>query len=102
MKCKGNFVFKSITHKQGGTFKNANGEDISYKPSYVLKVDELGNGNEINERKFKIAEDKTVLINTLKPLEVYTKITLEFNITIYTNSISLELIDVSTGFIDED
>lgn len=102
MKCKGNFVFKSITHKQGGTFKNANGEDISYKPSYVLKVDELGNNNEINERKFKIAEDKIQLINTLKALEAYTKINLDFNVTIYTNSISLELIDVSTDFVDED
>ncbi len=102
MKCKGNFVFKSITHKPGGTFKNANGEEISYKPSYVLKVDELGNNNEINERKFKIAEDKIQLINTLKALEAYTKINLDFNVTIYTNSISLELIDVSTNFVDED
>lgn len=96
MKCNGNFVFKSITHKNAGSFTNDEGKEISYKASYVLKVDELCQNNEINERKFKISEDKTVLINTLKSLEPYTKISLEFNVTLYTSSVSLELIDVST------
>lgn len=94
MKCKGSFVFKSLTHREGGTFKNDDGQELSYKPSYVLKVDELMDNGDINERRFKVREDSVVLVNNLKSLEAYQKIQLEFNVTIYTSSVSLELVDV--------
>lgn len=93
MKCKGQFVFKSLTHRAGGTFKNENGDDVNYQPAYILKVDEV-EGDEINERKFKIPEDKIVLINDLKTLEAYQKIILDFQLTIFTSRISLEPIGV--------
>ena len=65
-----------------------------YKACYTLKVDEdLGNGD-FTERKFKLAEDKTVIINTLKDLQAYTKIDITFKITFYTNSIGIEVVDV--------
>lgn len=94
MKSKGSFVFKSFTHRDGGTFKNADGQEIAYKGSYVLKVDEIMDDGEINERKFKVKEDNTVLINDLKTLEAYQKIYLEFNVILYTSSVSLEVCDV--------
>lgn len=93
MKCKGQFVFKSLTHRAGGTFKNENGDDVNYPSAYILKVDEIEDG-EINERKFKIPEDKTVFINDLRLLEAYQKIVLEFKLTIFASRISLEPIDV--------
>lgn len=100
MKCRGLFVFKTITFKKSGIFTNEEGKEIAYKSSYILKVDELGENGEINERKFKIPEDKITLINDLKSLETYTKIYLDFNVTLYTSTVSLEVIDVSTDIED--
>ena len=54
MKCQGNFVFKTLTHRSGGTFKNADGTDVTYPSAYILKVDENLENGEINEHKFKI------------------------------------------------
>lgn len=102
MKCQGNFVFKSLIHRPSGTFKNDNGEDVNYPAAYILKVDELLENGEINERKFKIDVNKTGLINDLRLLDVYQKIVLHFNVTIYTSRISLELIDVDEYNSDVD
>ena len=41
MKCKGSFVFKSISHRDAGVFKNDKGEDVKYPSAYILKVDEI-------------------------------------------------------------
>lgn len=94
MKCQGNFVFKSLTHRPAGTFKNNEGQEIPYKSAYVLKVDEISQSGDINERKFNIAEDKVQLINDLKNVEAYEKIILTFNITLYTARVGIELTDV--------
>lgn len=94
MKCQGNFVFKTFTHRNGGKFNDSEGNEIVYPSSYVLKVDEIMDNGDINERKFKVSESQVVLINDLKSLETYQKIILNFNVTIYTNRISLELYSV--------
>lgn len=94
MKCQGNFVFKTLTHRQGGTFKNADGNDITYPSAYILKVDENLENGEINEHKFKIEENNTMLLNILKGLEAYQKIIIEFEVTLYTSRISLEVVNV--------
>lgn len=94
MKCQGNFVFKSVNYRPSGTFKDDNGNDLKYPAAYILKVDELLENGEINERKFKIDENKTTLINELKDLDAYQKIILHFKVTIYTSRISLEIVDV--------
>lgn len=99
MKCQGNFVFKTITHRDAGVFKNSEGVDIQYPAAYVLKVDEVDNKGNINERKFKIDEKNTLLVNALKSLEAYQKIIIDFEVTLLTNRISLEVTDIS---IDED
>lgn len=94
MKCQGEFIFKTLTHREGGVFKTEEGEERKYSPAYILKVDELCENGEINERRFKITEDKNNLINSLKSLEAYQKISLEFNVVIYTTKTELELINL--------
>ena len=100
MKCQGNFVFKTLSRRAGGTFKDDKGENIDYPSAYILKVDELMENGDINERKFKIDEKKTALINVLKEFETYQKITLYFNVTIYTSSVSLELVGADDSNVD--
>ena len=94
MKCQGRFVFKSLTHRDGGTFKNDKGEEINYNASYVLKVDEINEKGVINERKFKIDEKNSLLVNALKEFKAYQKILIVFEVTLYQTRTSLEIIDV--------
>lgn len=94
MKCKSTFVFKTLTLRKAGTFKNSDGVDVDYPAAYILKVDEILDSGDINEHKFKIDTNKTVLINTLKEFESYQKINLTFDIVLYQNRIGLEVVDV--------
>lgn len=99
MQCRGNFVFKTLTHRNAGTFTNDKGEELKYSEAYILKVDEESETGDINERKFKIAPDKLVLVNTLKDVKAYQTIELIFNVVIYTSRVSIEVADVNV--IDE-
>ena len=54
MECKGLFVFKSLILRPAGTFKDAEGKDIEYPASYILKVDQIEENDDVNERKFKV------------------------------------------------
>lgn len=94
MKCQGNFVFKTLTHRQGGTFKNSEGNDVNYPSAYILKVDETLPNGEINEHKFKIDEKNTLLVNVLKDYKAYQELVLEFEVTLYTNRIGFEVVNV--------
>lgn len=96
MKCQGNFVFKTLTHRASGVFKDAEGNEVSYPAAYILKVDELSSSEDINERKFKIDEKNLALINDLKTFKPYQKIMLDFEVTLFTNRIGLEVVKVST------
>ena len=93
MYCNGNFIFKTITHREGGTFKNAEGAEVKYPASYILKVDEQDENGEINERKFKISEDKAILANSRKDWKTYDETILKFKITLYASRISMEVVD---------
>ena len=94
MKCQGNFVFKTLTHRQGGTFKNSEGNEVNYPSAYILKVDETLSNGEINEHKFKIDEKNTLLVNVLKDYKEYQELVLEFEVTLYTNRIGFEVVNV--------
>lgn len=94
MKCKSIFVFKTLTLRNAGTFKNNDGVDVEYPAAYILKVDEILENGDINEHKFKIDTNKTVLVNTLKDLEPYQKIELTFDVKLFANSVGLDVIDV--------
>lgn len=87
MKCIGKFKFKGLTRKDGGSFTNDRGQEITYKPSYSLKLDEMTEEG-IYERIFKIADD-SALVSSLQQLKPYQDITLEFDVILYANSIKL-------------
>lgn len=97
MKCKSIFVFKTLTLRKAGTFKNNEGVDIEYPAAYILKADEILDNGDINEHKFKIDNNKTILVNTLKELEPYQKIYLTFEVTLFLNKVGLEVVDVDTN-----
>ena len=82
MKCKSEFIFKSLEQRQAGKFTNEKGECIDYPQSFVMKVDEATD-NGINERKFKFPIDNTDLANKLYKLQPYTKIMLELEVVLY-------------------
>ncbi len=83
--CKGDFIFKSIEKRDGGTFTNENGKEIEYDASYRLKVDEITE-NGIDERIFKIPLKSRQLYEDLKALKHYDAIVLEFDI-VFSNSV---------------
>ena len=89
MKCQGNFVFKSIDFVKEGEFKNSSGELIKYPATYRLSVDEVDLDGKINDVKFKIAESETNLINQLRTLKPYEKISLECSVKFYNNNIKV-------------
>lgn len=95
MKCNGTFIFKTLTHRDSGTFINDEGVEIKYPAVYILKVDEIKDSKEINERKFKVDEKNTLLVNTLKDFEPYQKINIEFEVALFVNRVGLEIIGAS-------
>ena len=90
MKAKGILVFKSITKREKGSFTDKeSGEVIEYGSCYVLVADEIEKTGKITERRFKIDEEATNLISELAQLEPYTKIEMEFDITLYSSNAKL-------------
>ena len=87
MKCRGNFKFKGLQKREGGTFTNDKGQQIPYKESYSLKVDEMTEEG-IYERVFKLATDSP-LIEQLLTVKPYTDITFEFDINFYGTGIKI-------------
>lgn len=87
MKSVGKFKFKGLVKKDGGKFVNAKGEEIVYKESYSLTLDEETE-NGIYVRTFKIATD-SVLVPKLLQYKPYQDIVLEFDVTFYGNSIKV-------------
>lgn len=87
MKCQGNFKFKSLEKREGGKFVNGKGEEISYKESYSLKLDEITEDGKIYERTFKVLTDSE-LVEPLLITKPYSDITLEFDVKIYGSKIS--------------
>ena len=102
MECKGLFVFKSLILRPAGTFKDAEGKDIEYPASYILKVDQIEENDDVNERKFKVNTKDKELINKLNQFKIYDNIVLIFKITLYTSKMSMVLIDVSDNREDID
>lgn len=100
MNCKGEFIFKTLTHRPAGTFKGSNGIDINYPSAYILKVDELLENGDIQERKFKLPE-KSKLVDDFRVLDAYEKIILTFVLNIYSSRITLELTGVSHSLDDD-
>ena len=94
MKCQGNFIFKTLTHRNAGVFKDSEGNEINYPSAYILKVDELMSNGDINERKFKIDDKENAIINGLKTLKAYQEIVINFEVTLYASRVTLDIVDI--------
>ncbi len=96
MKCKGEFVYKSIEKREGGSFTNDKGQAINYDMAYVLKVDEVSQ-NGIFERKLKIDKNNTVLLNKLQNVKPYDKITLICDVSLYGANAKVIPVDIDSN-----
>lgn len=84
MKAKGVFMFKNVQDRERGSFTNKEtGEVISYNACKVLVADELSEDGKMNERRFKIDNENVNLINEFCSLEAYTKISIIFDVVLY-------------------
>lgn len=95
MKAIGEFIYKCLEKRGAGEFTNEKGESVKYKESYILKVDEVIDGN-INERKLKIDVNNVGLIDKLKQLKPYEKISLECDVTLYNNAAKVVPVALTT------
>ena len=93
MQCKGNFNFRSLDKRPGGSFTNANGEIIQYDACYVLSVDEVTSSG-LQVRTFKISTSNEQILSKLKTKKVYENISILFNVSIYRSNIKLIPIDL--------
>lgn len=96
MKCKGEFVFKSVEKRDGGSFTNDKGQAVNYDMAYVLKVDELTQ-NGIFERKLKIDKANSVLLNKLQSLKPYEKINLICDVVLYGANARVIPVDIDSN-----
>lgn len=96
MKCFGEFVFKSLRKREGGTFKNDKGQDVNYDEAYVLKVDEVSNDG-VDERTLKIDKNNTVLLNKLQNKKPYDKINLVCDVVLYGANAKVIPIDIDSN-----
>ena len=87
MIAKGIFIYKSIEDRAKGSFTNKEtGEVIEYGACKVLVVDEVSKDGKFKERRFKLSNDNTGLINDFGILEPYTKVEIEFDVVIYSSN----------------
>ena len=67
-----------------------------------MKVDQIEENDDVNDRKFKVNTKDKELINKLNQFKIYDNIVLIFKITLYTSKMSMVLIDVSDNIEDID
>ena len=96
MKCRGQFIFKSVKKKDGGTFTNQAGQEINYNESFEVKFDEITEEGDCIERKTKIGTNEIELFSKLSRLEQYKPAIFEFGVGFNSRGVTLKLIDVGT------
>lgn len=96
MKCKGEFVYKSVEKREGGSFTNEKGEAVSYDMAYILKVDEITQDG-IYERKLKVDKNNTVLLNKLQNIKPYDKIYLICDVVLYGANAKVVPVDLDSN-----
>ena len=94
MYCKGIVMYKGIEKREGGTFKNSQGQDINYDSAYVLKFDEIVN-NKMDERKLKFPTSNKVLYDKFSQLRPYTEIEITCDVVLMNNACRLVPIDMN-------
>lgn len=93
MKCRGNFVFKSLNKQDGGEFTNDKGQNIKFNGSYVLKVDEITDKGPV-ERKLKFDLTNSYLLEKIKALTAYDRIDITCDVVFYNSQVKLVPIDI--------
>lgn len=93
MQCKGNFNFRSLDKRSGGSFTNEKGNVIQYDDCYVLSVDEATSSG-LQVRTFKISTSNEQILNKLKTKKTYDNINILFNVSIYRSNVKLIPIDL--------
>lgn len=96
MRCKGEFVFKSVEKREGGSFTNDKGQSVNYDMAYILKVDELTQ-NGIYERKLKVDKANSVLFSKLQGLKPYDRINLICDVVLYGSNAKVIPIDLDSN-----
>lgn len=96
MKCKGEFVFKSVEKRDGGSFTNDKGQAVNYDMAYILKVDELTSEG-IYERKLKIDKANSVLLSKLQNFKPYDKIILVCDVVLYGANARVIPVDIDSN-----
>jgi len=93
MKTQGNFYFKGIEEREGGKFINNNGKEITFEPSFLIKVDELDRCI-TRERTFKFPRTNLDLAEKFKSINLYENINIIFDISLFNNNVKLTPVDV--------
>lgn len=93
MKCQGQFIFKSIKKKDGGSFVNQAGQEIKYNESFEVKFDEITAEGDCIERKTKLAIDELDLYSKISRLEQYKPCIFVFDVGFNSRGVTLKLID---------
>lgn len=88
MYCEGIVMYKGIEKREGGTFKNAQGQEVDYNSAYVVKFDEIID-NKINERKLKFPTSNKALYDKFQKFEPYTQIKLVCDVVLMQNACRL-------------
>lgn len=104
MYCKGIVMFKGIEKRNGGTFKNAQGQDIDYDSAYVLKFDEIVEGK-INERKLKFPSSNKVLYDKFEKFDPYTQVQITCDVVLMQNAcrlVPIDVVEIGDASEDED
>lgn len=93
MQCKGNFNFRSLEKRAGGSFTNEQGKFIQYDDCYVLSVDEM-TAHGLQVRNFRISTSNEQILNKLKTKKVYDNINILFEVSLYRSNVKLIPIDL--------
>lgn len=86
-------IFKGLSKREGGHFTNEKGQDVTYDDSYVLKIDEVINGEGF-ERRLKFPVSNKELANKLRDLETYSNIKLICDVQLYASSAKIVPVDL--------
>lgn len=95
MKASGIFYFKSLSLREKGSFVDQNGKTVEYKASHVLICDELLDDNQVKERRFSFPIENKTLADDFRILDLYTKISIDFDLRLYGSNVALEPIKVN-------
>lgn len=95
MKCSNEVIYKGIEERDGGVFKNDKGQEIKYDKAYVVRFDEVIDGQAV-ERKVKFNGQNVALFTKFSGLKIYDKINIVFDVVIQNSGCKLSILDFNS------